>query len=195
MRYLVIFYIAILATMGSVVAHADSSLTATPQRNTAQQNTTQQNKVTISELSWMDKNKSEKEIQTINELAESKLGVKIQRNLSDITTLQRLIDQKLVKADNIEAQQAMGVILGNVMQADFPSTLEWKVYEDAIGRSRALCVKNTQECLFPVTMLSRRMAVGTTPNVQKIYDDSIDMMKAFLPQLPYGGGTMHKLHP
>ncbi len=153
----------------------------------------QEKKVTITDLSWMDKNKSEKELQKINELAQTKLGARIHQDLSDIDLLQRIVDKELVKNDDSATQQAMGLVLGNVMLADFPNTLEWKIYEDAIGRSRALCVKGTQECMFPITMLSRRMEVGTKPNVQKIYDDSVELMKEFLPQVPYGGGVLHRL--
>jgi len=151
-------------------------------------------KVTITDLSWMDKNKTEKQIQKISDLAQTKLGTQIHQDLSDIDLLQRIVDSELVKMDDTDTQQALGVVLGNVMLADFQGSLEWKIYEDSLGRSRALCVKKTQECLFPITMLSRRMEVGTKPNVQKIYDDAIDMMSEFLPQMPYGGGVLHKLH-
>ena len=61
------------------------------------------------------------------------------------------------------------------------------------GRSRALCVKQTSSCLFPVTMLSRRMKVGTKPDVKKIYNEAILLMQKHLPKLPYDGGIMYKL--
>ncbi len=147
----------------------------------------------ITELSWMDQSRMEKEINSVNELAQTKTGNKIRRDLSDLDTLQRLVNDSLVAADDYETQQAMGVVLGNVMLADFPNTFEWKTYEDEIGRSRALCVKKTSDCLFPVTMLSRRMEVGVKPDVKKIYNDAIMLMEKHLPKLPYDGGIMYKL--
>ncbi len=147
----------------------------------------------ITDLSWMDHNRMEQETSSINELAESKMGTPIRRDLTDLATLQRIINSELVAIDDPTTQQALGVVLGNVMVADFPTTLEWKVYEDELGRSRAICVKKTSACLFPVTMLSRRMAVGTKPDVQKIYDEAILLMQKYLPKLPYDGGIMYKL--
>lgn len=150
-------------------------------------------KVVIKDLGWMDHNKMEQEIAAVNELAQTKTGNSLRGDLSDLQTLQRLAEGRWVAHDDYETQQAMGVVLGNVMLADFPTTFEWKVYEDKIGRSRAICVKNTTECLFPVTMLSRRMEVGTVPQVRKIYDDAILLMEKHLPKLPYDGGIMYRL--
>ncbi len=149
--------------------------------------------ISIKELSWMDQSKMDQEITMVNELAQTKIGSSIRRDLSDLHMLQRLVDGNWVARDDYKTQQAMGVVLGNVILADFPNTFEWRVYEDSIGRSRALCVKKTRECLFPVTMLSRRMEVGSNPNVRKIYDDAILLMEKHLPKLPYDGGIMYRL--
>ena len=148
--------------------------------------------VAIKELGWMDKSKMEQEITELSELTRSKLGTPIRTDLSDLDTMQRLIDRNIVAQDDYETQQAMGVVLGNLILADFPNTFEWKIYEDEIGRSRALCVKKTSDCLFPVTMLSRRMEVGTKPDVKKIHGDAIMRMEKHLPKLPYDGGIMYK---
>lgn len=148
---------------------------------------------TISDLSWMDQNRMEKEVNSIVDLAKSKTGNNIRRDLSDLDTLQRIINDELVKIDDSEKQQALGIVLGNVMLADFPNTFEWKIYQDDLGRSRALCVKRTSDCLFPVTMLSRRMEVGLKPDVKKVYNDAIMLMEKHLPKLPYDGGIMYKL--
>jgi hypothetical protein len=147
----------------------------------------------ISELSWMDQNRMEQEINSIVELAKSKTGNNIRRDLSDLDTLPRIINDNLIKIDDHERQQALGVVLGNVMLADFPNTFEWKIYQDELGRSRALCAKRTSDCLFPVTLLSRRMEVGSKPDVKKIYNDAIMLMEKHLPKLPYDGGIMYKL--
>lgn len=147
----------------------------------------------VSALGWIDENQMEQDAAKVNELTLSKVGTPIRRDLRDLDTLQKLLDQNLVAKDDYKTQQAMGIILGNVMQADFPETLEWKIYEDNIGRSRALCVKESTHCLFPITMLSRRIELGSKPDVKKIYIDAITLMEKHLPQLPYGGGIRYRL--
>lgn len=147
----------------------------------------------ITDLGWMDFNRMEQETTKVNELAQTKTGTPLRRDLTDLDTLQRIINNELVAVDDHETQQALGVVLGNVMLADFPTTFEWKVYEDDLGRSRAICVKQTSSCLFPITMLSRRMEVGTKPDVKKVYDEAILLMQKHLPKLPYDGGIMYKL--
>lgn len=146
----------------------------------------------IKDLGWMDKNKMEQELTDLSELTQTKLGTPIRSDLSDLATMQRLIDKNIVPQDDYETQQAMGLVLGNLILADFPNTFEWKIYEDEIGRSRALCVKKTSDCLFPITMLSRRMEVGSKPDVKKIHTDAIMRMEKHLPKLPYDGGIMYK---
>lgn len=178
-----------LSTTCATQAQVNSPLNITTQAPIEQKDPT----LTITDIDWMDKNKMDKEIALVSELAQTKLGMSLRKDLSDLRTLQRIIDMELVTRDDFKTQQAMGVVMGNVFLADFPHTLEWKIYRDKEGRSRALCVKGTQECMFPVTMLSRRMEVGTKPDVQKIYNDAIAMMANYLPQMPYGGGIMYRL--
>jgi len=92
----------------------------------------------ITDLGWMDHNRMEQETTKVNELAQTKTGTPLRRDLTDLDTLQRIINNELVEVDDHETQQALGVVLGNVMLTDFPTTFEWKVYEDDLGRSRAI---------------------------------------------------------
>lgn len=179
----------------TMFVNANGVLAQTPMNVVNKQAPTIETKkeIQIKEFGWMDKNRMDQETTKINELTQTKLGTPLRRDLSDLSTLQRIVDKELVATDNFELQQAMGVVLGNVMLADFPNTLEWKIYEDELGRSRALCARKTNDCLFPVTMLSRRMEVGTKPNVRKIYDDALLRMEKHLPKLPYDGGIMYRL--
>lgn len=141
---------------------------------------------------WTDRNYLEKQVATIDEMARTQLGTQVRQQLSDLDLLQSIINRGLIANNDTQGLQALGAVLGNVMIADIPA-LEWKIYEDSIGRSRAVCVKGTRECLFPITMLSRRMEVGLKPDVRKVYEDALEMMGSHLPQYPYGGGTMRKL--
>lgn len=146
----------------------------------------QADEVEISDFSWMDRNHMAQQIQKVDDLARQRVGSQIREDKSDLDTLQRIIDRDLVPQDDRLLMQAMGAVLGNVMVKEVDE-LEWKVYEDEKGRSRALCVEGTEQCLFPITMLSRRMSVGLKPDVKKIYRDAMEMVEPLLPEQPYGG--------
>ena len=182
---IITFTLACAAT----ISHAQTPMNIVSKPATAKP----QKEPVITELSWMDKSKMEKEISSLSDLTQTKLGTSIRNDLGDLTTMQRLIDKSLVAEKDYSTQQAMGLALGNIILADFPNTFDWKIYEDDVGLSRALCVKETSDCLFPITMLSRRMEVGSKPDVKKIHTDAIQLMEKYLPTLPYGGGIMYKL--
>ena len=152
-----------------------------------------EDEIKINDFGWSDHNYLEKQIASIDEIARKQLGTQVRKNLDDLALLQRIVDNNLISRNDTLALQAMGAVLGNVMSTDIPA-LRWKIYEDALGRSRALCVQDTRECLFPMTMLSRRMEKGLKPDVDKVYEDAIELVSAFLPHYPYGGGVMRKLH-
>lgn len=134
---------------------------------------------TITQLLRLDKQVLEKRVDTIDKLARLKLGNQFHGDLSDIELLQRIIDEKLIAKDDSLMMQSAGVVLGNVMVEELG--LRWIIYEDRLGRSRALCVNNTSNCLFPVTMLSRRLEVNAPVDVQKIYDDAVAIIDPYIP--------------
>ena len=85
------------------------------------------------------------------------LANRIGRNLTgteerDIETLQRIIDERLIASGDTVTLQAMGVILGDLLAQRL--RMDWVVYSDTKGRSRALHYEGTDVFLFPVTMLS-----------------------------------------
>ncbi|UTF60455.1 DUF3806 domain-containing protein [Gilvimarinus sp. DA14] len=149
--------------------------------------------VTISDLSWTDESFLSQQRARIDRLARENLGSQIRGDKSDLSTLQRIIDRELVKKDDTITQQALGVVLGDVMLKD-EQELTWKVYEDKVGRSRALCAMSVEECLFPVTMLSRRMRVGLKPDVKKVYVEALELIAESLPKLPYGEVREYKAY-
>ncbi|GAA6169510.1 DUF3806 domain-containing protein [Sessilibacter corallicola] len=137
----------------------------------------------IEELGWLDNQHLNNQRASVNELAKLKLGDSIRGNKSDLDVLQRIIDARLIASDERVKLQALGVIIGDQFQREF--NLVWRIYEDQAGRSRAVCFKDTEHCLFPITMLSRRMEVGLQPNVKKIYDETAEALQPLLPKLPY----------
>ncbi|HEY7884326.1 MAG TPA: DUF3806 domain-containing protein [Cellvibrionaceae bacterium] len=146
----------------------------------------QSNSASITNLGWTDESFLSAQRARVDELTRTRLGAPIRGDKSDLDTLQRIIDRDLIDRDDALMQQALGVILGDLL-AQEESELKWKIYEDSKGRSRALCVDASRECLFPITMLSRRMAVGLKPNVKTIFLDALDMIEPQLSTLPYGG--------
>lgn len=140
-------------------------------------------KVEVSDLGWLDKNHLQHQVERIDEIARSNLGTQIRNSTDDLELLQRVINKGLIAKDDRLRLQAMGAVLGNVMAQEFG--MVWQVYEDNLGRSRALCVEDTQHCLFPITMLSRRMEVGLLPNVQEIFDYCHEEIRPYLKRNPY----------
>ncbi|BFM16063.1 hypothetical protein R50073_22460 [Maricurvus nonylphenolicus] len=140
-------------------------------------------KVEVFDLGWLDKNHLEHQVERIDEIARGNLGSQIRNSTDDLELLQRIINRGLIAKDDRLRLQAMGAVLGNVMAQEFG--MVWQVYEDNLGRSRALCVEDTQHCLFPITMLSRRMEVGLLPNVKDIFDYCHEEIRPYLKRNPY----------
>ncbi len=101
----------------------------------------------------------------------------------DLALLQDLLDKGIVKGDQTRELQAMGVILGDHLAQDLG--MHWVVYEDEIGRSRALRYRETDNYLFPMTMIARRRAVNNTESVTAIYNRARDIIEHAKPVLPY----------
>ena len=133
--------------------------------------------VEIDDLSWLEQWQTDKQVEVINDLGRAKLGQPVRGNKDDLELIQRIIDRGLIAKDSIEQQQALGAVLGNLMAQEF--NLQWKSYEDSHGRSRAICIPNTEQCLFPITMLSRRMQVGLLPRVERIYTETESMITQY----------------
>lgn len=140
----------------------------------------------VTELTWADQNDLARKEQAVERIGQRHFGQSLRHDKSDLELLQRIANRKLIKENDVENLQALGVVLGNTLQQELG--LEWKVYTDEKGRSRALCVPDTQYCLFPMTMLSRRLEVGLPVNVQTIYQDAVAVIDPYVPdQNAYDG--------
>ena len=137
----------------------------------------------LDEFEWRDSRYQTKQWNQIDELARRHLGTQLKGDTSDLDVLQRLIYKGAVPQDDKERLQALGVVLGTVMEKEM--NLSWKIYTDKSGRSRALCALGARECLFPITMLSRRMEVGIIPNVNEVYQKARGLIEPHLDKLPY----------
>ena len=102
---------------------------------------------------------------------------------NDLELLQMLLDRELVRANQTRELQAMGVIMGDLLASEFE--LKWVIYEDRLGRSRALRDGDSDNYLFPITMISRRREVDNRTPVVDIYRKAADIITASRPPLPF----------
>jgi hypothetical protein len=137
----------------------------------------------IEELRWVDTGYLQRQRTLVDEIVRSEFGTPLRGDKRDLRLLQRVLDTGLIKQVELIKQQALGVVLGDVYVADLG--LEWVVYMDADGKSRAVCLPNTQHCLFPITMISKRASLGAKPDIQALYDRGVLLIQDHLPKLPY----------
>jgi hypothetical protein len=143
-----------------------------------------QNTVIIGELSYFDQQYMTQQRAIMEDLAARNFGHRFNGNKdNDLTLLQSLLDKRLVQQDQTRELQAMGVIMGDLLAAELD--MHWVVYEDWRGRSRALRYRESDEYLFPVTMISRRREVDNQTPVTDIYQKAYDIMSASKPPLPF----------
>lgn len=138
----------------------------------------------ISELSVLDREFIAGQKALLEDIATRHLGYGFsgQRD-RDLKLLQTLLDKRLVRPDQTRELQAMGIILGDHLAADLG--MHWVIYEDKAGRSRALRYRQSDNYLFPMTMISRRREAGNLTSVTDIYQKAYDIIDRARPQLPY----------
>ncbi len=110
----------------------------------------------------------------IDELAARRLGRRLRSDETDIDSLQAILDRQLVKANDEPGLQALGIVLGNILSRVY--NLDWVIYSDSKGRSRALRIRETQ-CIFPATMIARRARAGLAVDVRAIYDRAVQTIE------------------
>ena len=97
----------------------------------------------------------------------------------DLDTLQRILDDRLVPAEDTLTLQAMGVVFGDLLGDHLD--MAWVVYRDQKGRSRALRYRQIDVYLFPVTMISRRQEGGSERRLKPLFDDTVRDTRLLLP--------------
>ncbi len=138
----------------------------------------------IRDLNWMNNTFLDKQRLHADQLIRSNFGRQLRQNRADLALIQRVIDEEIVDLDDEESLQALGTALGDVFAREHRK-LNWKVYEDELAASHAVCLDDSQHCLFPITMLSRRVKVGLKPNVEQVFEASLSSIKPYFPHVPY----------
>lgn len=131
----------------------------------------------------LDQQYRKQQIASLNELSGLRLGRSLQGDrANDLNVLQQLLDQRIVKSDQVVQLQAMGIVLGELLKQE--KGLLWVTYIDKLGQSRALTVPGRNEFIFPVTQISRRAEVGIKVNVKAVYQELVDAVDRIRGQQP-----------
>lgn len=138
----------------------------------------------ILQLNWLNRQFLNQQRTLADDLVRINLGQRIHAEKSDLELLQRLIDAEVIDSDDKQSLQALGVVLGDVYTME-RKELQWRVYEDELGKSHAVCVVGTKNCLFPITMLSRRIEAGLKPDVGEVYRKGLEELEPYLPKRPF----------
>lgn len=135
--------------------------------------------VQIRPLSAIDKQYMTQQRATIEGLA-NRLGRRLSGTPSrDLDTLQIIVDRRWIDQGDAKTQQAMGIVFGDLLAREL--SFDWVVYRDRAGRSRALRYRDQEIYIFPITMVSRRLAAGAETSVKSLFDEQIRRQRQRLP--------------
>jgi|SaaInl5LU_22_DNA_1037371.scaffolds.fasta_scaffold02172_9 hypothetical protein len=141
-------------------------------------------KFIVNELSNLDNQYMRSQRNLIEDIVRRSLGSSFTGDPSfDLPVLQRLISEGKVLPHQRQELQAMGIVLGDLLAAKLG--MQWVIYEDDLGRSRALQLPDSDNFLFPVTMISRRIEAGNTTPVQAIFDKAVTTIEPLIPPKPF----------
>ena len=138
----------------------------------------------IRELTYLDRQYMQQQREQLDDLARRNLGRQFNGGRdNDLQLLQLLLDRKLVRDQQKTELQAMGMVLGDLLADELD--MHWVVYEDHVGRSRALRYRDSDNFLFPVTMISRRREAGSDTAVGDMYQRAVDIIAPLRNPLPF----------
>lgn len=139
----------------------------------------------VEPLSELDLTFMQQQRQLIRDIAGQHLGRYFNGELdNDLALLQELLDRRVVQGSQTRELQAMGLVMGDHLQQELD--LNWVVYVDKVGRTRALRFREGDHYLFPMTMIARRREVGNEEPVIAIYARARDKMLRSIPANPFG---------
>ncbi|QIB66674.1 DUF3806 domain-containing protein [Kineobactrum salinum] len=140
--------------------------------------------VEIGELSYLDRQYMSQQRSNLEDITRRHFGTGFNgEKAHDLELLQRILDRGLVRSTQTAELQAMGMVLGDLLADELD--MHWVVYEDRQGRSRALRYRDTDNYLFPVTMISRRREAGNETSVEDIYQKAYDEIAPVRERLPF----------
>ena len=135
--------------------------------------------VQIQSLTAIDQQYMGEQRKTVEGLA-NRLGRRVSGIATrDLDTLQEIIDRRWVDAEDVQTQQALGIVFGDLLAEalDF----DWVIYRDKKGRSRALRYREEDIYVFPITLISRRLSAGATLSVASLFEEQLHKQRPKLP--------------
>ncbi len=138
----------------------------------------------IDDLSFLDRQFMNQQRHNLEDLARRHYGQGFSGEPgTDLALLQRLLDDRRVGPQDTANLQAMGLVMGDLLAAELD--MHWVIYEDQLGRSRALRYRDSDNYLFPMTMVSRRREAGNSLPVEAIYQKAHDIIAPLRQPLPF----------
>ena len=86
---------------------------------------------------------------------------------------------RMVPASDTLTLQAMGLVFGGLLGNRL--SMQWVVYRDDKGRSRALRYRDLDVFLFPMTMISRRVEGDSDPRLRHLFEETVAETRSLSP--------------
>ena len=135
--------------------------------------------VQIQSLTAVDRQYMTEQRKTVEGLA-NRLGRRVSGIAArDLDTLQEIIDRRWVDADDVQTQQALGIVFGDLLAEELD--FDWVIYRDKKGRSRALRYREEDIYVFPITLISRRLSAGAALSVESLFEEQLQKQRPKLP--------------
>ena len=135
--------------------------------------------VQIQSLTAVDRQYMTEQRKTVEGLA-NRLGRRVSGIAArDLDTLQKIIDRRWVDAEDVQTQQALGIVFGDLLAEELE--FDWVIYRDKKGRSRALRYREEDIYVFPITLISRRLSAGAALSVESLFEEQLQKQRPKLP--------------
>ena len=145
---------ATLSCLGMLLGHASRDPSPEPR---------------FSELSSQDRERLEQQRALIASTVKQWYSVPaLTRTKSDLTILQRLLDDQVFKKTQTYELQSLGVVFGDVLVSELP--LRWVTITDEFGTDPTLRFKNSSININALTMISKRVERGEHVDLQWLLD-------------------------
>jgi hypothetical protein len=96
-------------------------------------------------------------------------GTAFDRTGADLVSLQRLLEDRSIRAQDVLEAQCVGVVLGNVFVET--TSMRWKRVANEYGDMIALHDHTIHFTLYPLTMISKRLEDGRDIDLLALYED------------------------
>lgn len=127
-----------------------------------------QSQPTFSELSDADQARLDSQRQIVVSALKQRYGVStLRKDKTDLTLLQRLLDDKVFSPTQTIELQSMGVVFGDVLASKLG--LRWIMITDEYGTDPTLQIPGTQFIFNALTMISKRVEQGRAVNVDWLF--------------------------